>query len=129
MSELHCLALMFKGPRQVNLVFLSKAKADEMFALLTVVPPADSARVRPPESGFLASGMVTVIDDYGTRITLSPDSLEAVMQQEMGRALEGSIEMTLAQERANARARRRAQADPMIGQPQQPVVIPPFRPQ
>lgn len=100
MSELHTVALMFRGgQRQVNLVFSSASQAEAAFTGL--------------REEF--SGEAMYADSFGTTVMLlHTGPLEAVILQDAGQASEGGIEMGLLQARSQSRAQKRAQVDPMI---------------
>jgi hypothetical protein len=101
MSDLHTIALMFRGgERQVNLVFSSESQLEA--AIDKLVP------VNAPH----------ITDSYGTRVWLmdgeTPCALEAVIAQDAGRVSEDQIEIGLLQTRSQTKMQRRAAGDPMI---------------
>lgn len=120
MSELYMVAVLFKAStRQVNLIFESGTHAQQVYEALE--------RLLLPVSDAPGAKAISVVDDYGTKMTIMSDVIESVLYQENGRALDGAMEIELQRVRAQSKAQRRAQADPSIskGGPPLGMQLPP----
>lgn len=59
----------------------------------------------------------SIMDDFGRAATIDPSSIAAVLMADVSEELEGSIELGLAQARAQKQAQTRAEADTTLNRP------------
>ena len=134
MTDLYSLLVVFKNsPHTIRFLYKSEQTVKDAYDVLKVPP---LIKVDEGESGTSFEKLpdnAEIQDDYGNTATIDRSQVAACVNTFINNDLEGQTEFSILQAHGQAKAQRRAAADPMLKQglavPQGPIINskPPLR--